>query len=64
MAQIDGVNPVLCAVVYQPTKSNKDLIQECTEFLEEIMPKYDRPLIVGDFNNHVCCPFNSLAKDF
>ena len=28
------------------------------------MPKYDRVLIVGDFNVHVCCPDKSVAKDF
>ena len=28
------------------------------------MPKYDRVLIDGDCNIHVCCPENSLARDF
>ncbi len=28
------------------------------------MTKYDRLLILGDFNIHVCCPSNSLAKEF
>lgn len=33
-------------------------------FLADIMPKYDRVLIVGDCNIHVCCPENPLARDF
>lgn len=28
------------------------------------MPKYDRVLIVGDFNVHVCCPDKPMTKDF
>ncbi|KAG8008077.1 Adenosine deaminase domain-containing protein 2 [Nibea albiflora] len=28
------------------------------------MPKYDRVLLVGDFNIHVCCPDRPLVKDF
>lgn len=57
-------NPVLCAVVYRPPKYNKDFIEEFSVFLAEIMPKYDRVLIVGDFNIHVCCPVKPLAKAF
>uniref|UniRef100_A0A3B3HMF5 Reverse transcriptase domain-containing protein n=1 Tax=Oryzias latipes TaxID=8090 RepID=A0A3B3HMF5_ORYLA len=29
-----------------------------------MMPLYDRVLIVGDFNIHVCCPEKPLVKDF
>uniref|UniRef100_A0A8P4K1H9 Reverse transcriptase domain-containing protein n=1 Tax=Dicentrarchus labrax TaxID=13489 RepID=A0A8P4K1H9_DICLA len=35
-----------------------------SDFLAEIMPKYDRVLIVGDFNVHVCCPDKPMAKGF
>lgn len=28
------------------------------------MTTCDRILILGDFNIHVCCPSNALAKDF
>lgn len=28
------------------------------------MPKYDHVLIIGDFNAHVCCPDQPMAKDF
>ncbi len=28
------------------------------------MPKYDRVVIIGYFNIHVCCPTKPLVKDF
>lgn len=34
------------------------------DFLAEYMPKYDRVLIVGDFNIHVCCPDMPMVKAF
>ena len=55
---------VLCAVIYQPPKYNKDFLTDFSEFLADIMPKYDRVLIAGDCNIHVCCPENSLVRDF
>ncbi|KAL6455414.1 hypothetical protein MHYP_G00361580 [Metynnis hypsauchen] len=56
--------PVLCAVVYRPPRYNKDFIGDFADFLAAIMPNYDRVLIVGDFNIHVCCPLKPLARDF
>lgn len=42
---------VLCAVVYRLPKYNKDLINEFSVFLAEIMPKYVH--VVVDFNVRV-----------
>lgn len=55
---------VLCEVVYRPPRYNKVFVNYFWVFLAEIMPKYDRVLIVGDFNVHVCCPENPRAKYF
>ena len=55
---------VLCAVVYRPPKYHRDFINDFSEFLAEILPKYDRVLIVGDFNIHTCCPDEPLSKSF
>ncbi|XP_055512319.1 uncharacterized protein LOC129709775 [Leucoraja erinacea] len=62
--ELVGSNTVLCALVYRPPKYNKDFLNDFSIFLAEIMPRYDRVLIVGDFNVHVCCPEKPMAKDF
>lgn len=58
------LHPMLCAVIYRPCppKYNKDFINDFSDFLAGIMPKYD--VIVGDCNIHVCCPSKPLVKDF
>uniref|UniRef100_A0A8C1UC21 Reverse transcriptase domain-containing protein n=1 Tax=Cyprinus carpio TaxID=7962 RepID=A0A8C1UC21_CYPCA len=61
---IEFTLPVLCAVVYRPPKYNKNFIQEFSEFLADVVPKYDQLFICGDFNIHVCCPSDQLATDF
>ncbi|XP_056586108.1 uncharacterized protein LOC130407337 isoform X1 [Triplophysa dalaica] len=55
---------VLCAVVYRPPKYNKNFIQDFADFVAGIVLKYDRFLIIGDFNIHVCCESKPLVKDF
>ncbi|KAK5851193.1 hypothetical protein PBY51_002007 [Eleginops maclovinus] len=61
---VEFASPVLCAVVYRPPKYNKGFIQEFSEFLADTLPKYDKLLICGDFNVHVCCPSDKFATDF
>lgn len=41
--------PGLCAVIYWPPKLNKDFIEEFSDFLANIVPKYNSILILGDF---------------
>jgi len=64
MFELGKVQTVLCALISRPPKYNKHFIRDFTDLLSEIMPKYDRILILGDMNIHVCCPMNLLAKDF
>jgi len=56
--------PMLCANVYRPPGPNKNFMSEMSVFLTDIVVKYDKILILGDFNIHVCCPTNPLSKDF
>ncbi len=62
--EIQSTTPVLCAVIYPPPKANKDCISELVAFFADIVLKYDKILVMGDFNVHVCCPTNPLAKYF
>ena len=57
-------DPVLCAVIYRPPNYNKDFIEEFSEFLAGVLIKYNKLLMVGDLNVHVCCMSKPLAKDF
>lgn len=61
---VDLNSPVLFAVIYRSPKPNKDFICEFSEFLADVVPKFDKLLICGDFNIHVCCPLNAFANDF
>ncbi len=62
--EVGRSDPVLCAVIYCPPKYNKDFLSDFSNFLAGVMPKYDRVLLVGDFNLHVCCPDKPMVKDF
>ncbi|XP_042078658.1 uncharacterized protein LOC121814858 [Haplochromis burtoni] len=64
MFELGRSHTVLCAVVYRPPKYNKNFLNDFSDLLAEIMPKYDHVLIIGDFNIHVCCPDKPMAKDF
>lgn len=52
---------VLCVVVYRPPKFNNDFIQDFADFVAGIALKYDRFLIVGDLNIHVCCESRPMS---
>ncbi len=52
---------VFCTVIYRPPKY---LINDFSDILSGIMPNYDRILIIGDFNIHICCSTKPLVKDF
>lgn len=53
-----------CALSHRPSKYNKHFLNDFSEFLAAIIKNYDRVLIVGNFNIHVCCPNMPMAKDF
>lgn len=55
---------MLCAVVYRPPKFNKDFIQDFADIMAGVVLKYDRLVIVGDFNVRVCGESKPLLRDF
>lgn len=61
---VDLNSPLLVALVYRPPKQNSNFLREFADFLGEFTPKYDKLLILGVFNVHVCCSGDSFAKEF
>lgn len=61
---LDSNSPVAVAVIYRPPKPHKDFLSDFADFLGGIMSNFERFLIMGDFNIHICCPQNSFVKDF
>ncbi len=51
-------------LVYRPPKPDKDFTKEFSEFVSHIITSYDRLLILGDFNIHVCCPGKPMVAEF
>lgn len=52
-------------LIYRPPKLISGFIQEFSDLLSVIILKYDRVVILGDFNIYVCCPSSSsFAFDF
>ena len=60
------VAPTQCCVPSSTDRLNtiQDFVNDFSDLLAESLPKYDRVLLFGDFNIHVCCPDKPLVKDF
>lgn len=64
LVKLDLSQPVMCTVIQQPPKYNKDFINDFSDFLAGILQKHDTVLFIKDFNIHACCPTKPLVKDF
>lgn len=61
---LDTGSPVAIGIIYRPPKAQKDFIDEFRDFQGSLFLKFDRLIILGDFNIHLCCPGNVMTKDF
>ena len=59
-----ATSPLACVLIYRPPKPDKDFITEFSDFLSHFVSLYDRLLILGDFNIHVCCPDRPMVNEF
>lgn len=62
--EVNHSNSVIIAVIYRPSKYNKNFINYLSELRAGTLPNYDHVFIVGGFNIHVCCPDKPLVKGF
>ncbi|XP_067283633.1 uncharacterized protein [Pseudorasbora parva] len=61
LLQLDWSGPVAIATIYRPPHLTKDFLNE---FVGDLITKFDRILLLGDFNIHVCCLSKPLSKEF
>ncbi len=52
---VNRLSVVLIAVIYCPPKHDDDFTSEFADYLSSFTLQYERILIVGDFNFHICC---------
>lgn len=64
LLEMTASTTTLCVLVYRPPKYIKCFISDFADFLGSVLFKYDSVLILGDFNIHICCKDDLLAKDF
>lgn len=64
LLKLDYSTALLCAVVYRPPRYNKDFLNDLSDFMADLIPRYDQVVIVGNLNIQVCCPDKPLVKDF
>lgn len=53
---LDWSEPIVLALIYRPPHLTKGFIAEFTELIGDLITNYDRIILLGDFNVHVCCP--------
>ncbi len=63
LLQIDLVRPVLCVNIYRPPHINNAFLNELSDLLGELIPRFDYILVLGDFNIHLRCPTKPLVTE-
>ncbi len=63
LLQIDLVRPVLCVNIYRPLHINNAFLNELSDLLGELIPRFDYILVLGDFNIHLRCPTKPLVTE-
>uniref|UniRef100_A0AAQ6IB00 Reverse transcriptase domain-containing protein n=1 Tax=Anabas testudineus TaxID=64144 RepID=A0AAQ6IB00_ANATE len=56
--------PVCCTVIYRPPKANGNFLSEFSQYVADIVVRYDKVIIAGDFNLHIDNNTNTLANYF
>jgi len=55
---------LFCALIYRHLNFGSTFTSEFYGFLTSVAPLYDRMLLLGDFNIHLCCPGRPLVAEF
>lgn len=60
---ITGPAPLLCILVYRLSRYH-NFTTGFSEVLSVVLSKDAIVIILGDFNNHICCPSNPMPHEF
>ncbi|KAF7647739.1 hypothetical protein LDENG_00167380 [Lucifuga dentata] len=55
---------MLTVIVYRPPKRDTNFLSEFSDFMSTVLTKYDKIILLGDFNFHVNDYNNSRAMKF
>ncbi len=61
---LDSEVPLAVVLVSRPPKYNRDYVNDFADLLGDIVLKFDKILLLGDFNIRVCCASDSLSNEF
>lgn len=61
---MDSEVPLAVVLVFRPPKYNRDFVNDFADLLGDTVLKFDKILLLGDFNIHVCCASDSLSIEF
>ncbi|XP_070404460.1 uncharacterized protein [Nothobranchius furzeri] len=55
---------LLVVLIYRPPKTDSNFLNDLCDLVADCILKYDYVLYFDDFNIHICCPDDVLAKGF
>ncbi len=64
MFVITSTSPVYCTVIYRPLKPNSNFLPEFSDFMADVIVRYDKVIMAGDFNFHMDDATNIPAAEF
>lgn len=64
LLQLVLVNPISIVLIYRPPQQNKDFLSELAALMGDLVIRYDKILLLGDFNVHVCCASKPYSAEF
>ncbi len=62
MFAVSCTKPVFGIVIYHPQKTNSNFLFEFSDFITDVVVKYDKVILASDFNFHIVFGGNLKIK--